>query len=206
MSKDDKSLVGKVGSLPLKAENVMDEETNAIVYQGATLRQLCVLFKMDISKVKVRIADIEPCGQRHGFPVYAIKDAASVLSDPRWPMDEWIKRMNHADLPMLLRKEYWAGMRSRQLYEIAAGDLWPTDRIIEMAGEMLKVIAMSARLAADQVERETGITVRQREVVNRLMDSMLANARDALEKHIKNRKPKDDSQVSEPVEAEDEDL
>lgn len=206
MSMDDKSLVGKVGDLRLKAENVMDEETNAIVYQGATLRQLCVLFKMDISKVKARIADIEPCAHRHGFPVYAIKDAASVLSEPRWPMDEWIKRMNHADLPMLLRKEYWAGMRSRQLYEIAAGDLWPTDRVIEMASEMLKVIAMSARLASDQVERETGITVRQREVVNRLMDSMLANARDALEKHIQNRKPKDDSQEGDLPEAASEDL
>jgi hypothetical protein len=172
-------------------EHQMDEESNAIIYQGVSLSHLVSIFKMDIRKVKARIAELQPIGKRANFPIYSLKDAAAYLVEPPYPIEEWIQKMNHADLPMLLRKEYWAGMRSRQIYQIAAGDLWPTDRVVDVVSEMLKTVSMSLRLASDRVDREVGLTHTQRELVIRLMDEALANAHAAVEKQLKDRKPVD---------------
>lgn len=191
---------------PRPMENMADEESNAIVYQGASLSQLVSIFKQDIRKVKMKLADLPPVGTRGGFPIYSIKEAARYLIEPIWPIDEYIKRMNHADLPMLLRKEYWSGMRSRQLYEIAQGDLWPTDRVIEHLSEVLKMISMSMRLAADAVDRETGLTPKQRAIVVRLMDETMANAHATLQKKFEDRKPKDAGADSGHDQAEDDEL
>lgn len=185
-------------------ETMMSDEANAVVYQGASLSQLVAMFKMDIRKVRAKIADLEPCGKRGGFPIYSVKEAARYLVEPIWPIDEYVKRMNHADLPMLLRKEYWAGMRSRQLYEMAAGDLWATDKVIEHVSEILKTIAMSARLMSDGVEREAGLTVQQRAIVTRLNDEMIANANRELQKMIEKRKQDASAHAGNPDQDDDE--
>lgn len=158
----------------------MDAETQAMLFEGASLSQLAQMFGQDVRKVKAKLHGCAPSDTRAGHPIYRIKDAARYLVEPIWGIDEYITRMNHADLPMMLRKEYWAGMRSKQIYEQAAGDLWPTEQVIDLMSGMLKTISMSLKLASDAVDREVGLTSQQRKTVISLMDSALANAHDKL--------------------------
>lgn len=165
-----------------------DAETEAMLFEGATLSQLSRLFTKDNRSTKAKLYGCQPCGTRAGNPIWAISDAARYLVEPIWPIEEYVKHMTHNDLPMMLRKEYWAGMRSRQIFEIAAGDLWATEKVQEHIIDILKTISMSLRLTADTVERETGITDAQREVIVRLIDDALANAhRDLKSKFSKER-------------------
>jgi hypothetical protein len=157
-----------------------DDDTKQMILEGCSISQLARLFKMDFQKVKRKIQPCQSCGERVGSPIYSVKEAARYLIEPIWPIDEYIARMNHADLPMLLRKEFWAGMRSKQLYEIAAGDLWQTDVVIEHLSDILKTVSLSLRLASDAVDREVGLDHKQREIVIRLMDEALGNAHDKL--------------------------
>lgn len=154
-----------------------DEETTAVVYQGASLIQLTGIFEMDMRDIKAKITGVvQPCGERRGHPIYKIKDVAPYLVQPPYDIDEFIQKMSVADLPTFLRKEYWAGMRSRQLYEKEAAELWPTSKVIEVVSSLLKTIRMSMLLARESVERETELTSRQRAIITRIVDNALEEA------------------------------
>ena len=154
-----------------------DEETTAVVYQGASLIQLTGIFEMDMRDIKAKITGVvQPCGERRGHPIYKIKDVAPYLVQPPYDIDEFIQRMSVADLPTILRKEYWAGMRSRQLFEKEQAELWPTSQVVETVSTLLKTIRMSLLLAREAVERETELTERQRAIVTKIVDNALEEA------------------------------
>lgn len=154
-----------------------DEETTGVVYQGASINQLAGIFEMEPRDIKAKITGhVQPCGERRSHPIYKIKDVAPYLVQPPYDMDEFIQRMTVADLPTFLRKEYWAGMRSRQLYEKDAAELWPTSKVIEVVSSLLKTIRMSMLLARESVERETELTSRQRAIITRIVDNALEEA------------------------------
>jgi hypothetical protein len=169
-------------------QKALDKETVAMMFEGASLTQLAQLFSQDVQKVKKKLHGLEPSNMRAGHPIYSVAEAARRLVEPQWPIDEYIKRMNHADLPVLLKKEYWAGMRSRQLWEEQNGDLWRTDYVIEHISDLLKSFALPMKLASDTVERETGLNPDQRKIIIRLMDQTLANVHKAAQEMLENRR------------------
>ncbi len=151
------------------------EETDAIVFQGASLIQIAKIFGMDARDVKQKLqgTSVKPSGERRGFPVYAIKDVAPYLVSPPYDLDEFIQKMSIADLPTILRKEYWAGMRSRQLFEKEAAELWPTSQVVDTVSSLLKTLRMSLLMSREAVERETELTDRQRAIITSLIDNSL---------------------------------
>lgn len=154
--------------------NAVDEDSEAILYQGASMAQICQLFGMDARDVKPKISgQVVPCGKRRGHDVYQIKDVAPYLVSPPYDLDEFIQRMTIADLPPILRKEFWAGLRSRQLYEKEDAELWPTSDVVDMVSELFKTLRMSLLLFRENVERETELSDRQRDIIVRLVDNSM---------------------------------
>lgn len=155
----------------------VDEETNAAIYQGCTINQLCEIFKMDARDLKPKIeGQVRPVGIRRNAPIYAIRDVAPYLVKPPYDIDEFIQRMSIADLPPILRKEYWAGLRSRQLYEKEAAELWPTSDVVDIVSTLFKTIRMSLLLTRETVEREAELSPTQRQIITRLIDNTLEDA------------------------------
>ncbi len=160
-----------------RESHLTDEESNAIIYQGATMAQICQIFGMDARDVKPKInGHVTPCGKRKGREIYSIKEVAAYLCPPPYDIDEFVQRMSIADLPSILRKEFWAGLRSRQLYEKEAAELWPTSEVVDMVSALFKTIRMSLLLTRETVERETELTDRQRDIVLRVIDNALEDA------------------------------
>lgn len=163
----------------------LDEESEALLYSGANITQLARIFKMDLRDIKAKLnGKIKPAGKRNGFPIYAIKDAAEYLASPIHDIDEFIQKMSIADLPTILRKEFWAGMRSRQLYEKEAAELWPTSDVIDTIAELLKTLRLSLLLSREGVERETELSQRQRDIIIRIIDNALEDAHRAATKRL----------------------
>ncbi len=155
----------------------LDEESSAMLFQGISLSQATTIFKMDIRDIKAKIEGrVRPCGERRQNPIYQIRELAPYLTKPAYDMDEFIQRMSIADLPMMLRKEYWAARRSKQLYELAAAELWKTSDVVDMVSTLFQTIRMSMLLTREAVERETELSPRQREIMTRLIDSALEEA------------------------------
>lgn len=150
-----------------------DAESQAGIYEGLNLSQMEKAFRMDHRQLVEKLKDCPPSGIRNGVAIWRIHEAAPHLVKPMYDVEAYIKRMNHADLPKNLTKEFWAGLKSKQDYELRAGDLWPTSKVVEKVGELFKLVRMTTLLTVDTLERQVELTEKQRSIVKNLMDGML---------------------------------
>ena len=158
-----------------------NEVTSALLDTGeASMAQIAKLFKTDAKTLPQRLRRLRPAATRSGVNVYSIRDAAAYLVKPGYSIEQYIRRMHANELPVGLMKEFWAGQKSRQSYEMQAGDLWPTSQVVSALGEALKELRQTTMLFTETVEREVGITEDQRKVLRRLTDGLIDDARKAL--------------------------
>lgn len=167
----------------------LDNESKVMLYEGLNLSQLSVVFRMDHRTLVEKLHGVEPSGHRGKAAIYTILDAAPHLVKPIYDIETYIKRMHHNELPKLLTKEFWNGQRSRQEYELKAGQLWPTTQVIEKVSELYKLVAMSARLATDNIERSTDLTDKQRDAINGIMRGMLEDLQRKIAENFKEPAP-----------------
>lgn len=163
-----------------RRRTAMDEDTGSMIFEGCNISQLAKLFRMERRDIQPKIRSVAPCGERGGYPIYFVHEVAPHVVKPIYDVETYIKRMNPQDLPKHLTKEFWAGQRSRQDYEARAGDLWPTDKVVEIFGEAVKVFRMSMLLMRDSLERETELTESQRSRIDTMVDSALNGLVEAL--------------------------
>ena len=180
-----------------------DDESMAMLYEGANMGQLAVLFKLDHRTLQKKLfeGNCKPVGKRGSAEIYSIHEVAPYLVKPVFDVETYIKKMDPRELPKILTKEFWAGLRSKQEYEARAGLLWPTEKVVEEVGELMKLVKMSTLLMQDAVERQTELTDRQRSIMQGLSRGMLADLMARIEKRFK---VPDDGELQE--EADDEEL
>lgn len=184
-----------------------DDETRAIIYEGCSLSQLATIFDLDNREISRKIHGLAPCGERMGYPIYKLSEAAVYLVPPnKRDISDAIKRMGPRDLPPSLTKEFWAAQQARADFEENQGDLWRTADVVEVLGEVFKTSRMSLLLMRDQVERQVELTDQQRDVIQALIDGVLNDMSNSLVKKFQNDNRRPGSQQWEdPDEAEEED-
>ncbi|ECV8069594.1 hypothetical protein ABQ22_24835, partial [Salmonella enterica subsp. enterica serovar Typhimurium] len=129
-----------------RRSNAPDADTEAMIFQGCNITQLAKLFRMERRDITPKIMDVPPIGERGGYPIYAVHEVAPYLVKPLYDVETYLRRMNFKDLPKELSKEFWAGQRAKQDFDIKAGNLWETEKVIEHFGEAVKVLRMSMLL------------------------------------------------------------
>lgn len=168
----------------------MEAAPNAF-YNGCTATELARLFRMPLQTVRDSIKDIPPCGMRGARQLYRVNEVAPRLirsqEDEVATVDR-ILRMHHTDLPKMLSKEYWYAQTQKQKYDVAAGNLWPTEDVIKLVGEAFKTIRLSLQLMSDTVERNEVLTEKQRQTILDLVDATLNDMREKLIHAFKNRR------------------
>lgn len=152
---------------------MLDAESQVMLYEGLNLSQLGILFHMDHRVLVEKLYACPPTGRRNNTDIWELHLAAPHLVKPIYDIESYIKRMHHNDLPKHLTKEFWAGLRSKQEYMKQEGDLWPTAKVVEVIGGLMKLMKMNVRLMADSVDRQAELTDRQRALVKGLGDNML---------------------------------
>jgi hypothetical protein len=167
------------------ANEPFDEETNSILFQGASVRQLAQMFHADPAVVTRKISGIVPVGRRRGANIYRIDEAAARLVKPGYEIERYIREMNHLDLPPMLGVTFWDGQRKRLTFEENNGDLWRTADVVHAFGEVFNTLRMSLMLMADAVERETSLTDTQRVALRRLIDGAMEDCRTRLTEKFK---------------------
>lgn len=154
------------------------------------MSELSILFKCDHRVLKEKMHGIAPCGKRGQALIYDISEVASRMGKlTEEQVDKAMRRLNHADLPKQLTKEYWAGKRSKQAYEREEGDLWPTARVVSEVGEMVKSLKMELDLLTDGIERNSEMTDRQREVAKQLVNGAKTNMLKRLKERFEDAEP-----------------
>lgn len=178
-----------------RRSNSNDIETEAMLFQGANITQLSKLFGMEKRDITPKIIDVFPVGKRGGYDIYSVKEVAPFLVKPLYDVETYIRRMSFKDLPKELSKEFWAGQRAKQEFDIKAGNLWSTEQVIEKFGDAVKVLRMGMLLIPDTLARQAGLTEAQRTVVQSSVDSMLTDLANALIKSFEEDTEDDDDEV-----------
>jgi hypothetical protein len=186
------------------ADNVTLAEA---IQEGLTVPKLALLFHQRRETVSRRLMEskVNPNGKKwKGGDRYYVHEAATALVKPKDGLEAYIRQMSHHDLPAQLTKEFWAGQRTKQQVELAAGNLWETEKVVAEVGELMKITKMSTLLMMDAVERQTELTERQRQIIKNLCHGMLEDLVKRVEERFK-PVPQEGKHVEQEV-ADDEDL
>lgn len=167
----------------------LDAESRTMLYEGLNLSQLGVAFRMDHRVLVEKLHGVPPTARKGNSVLYSIHDAAPHLVKPIYDIETYIKKMSHTELPKMLTKEFWAGQKSRQDYQLKAGHLWSTTTVVQKVGELFKLVKMSTQLATDNLERHTELTDKQRDVINNVLRGMLEELQSSIAKNFKEPKP-----------------
>lgn len=165
-------------------ERADDPETASILYEGATMRQLAIMFKMDPKVVMGKVSSLVPVGRRRGTAVYSVAEAAQRLVKPSYEIERVIMGMNHSDLPPMLQNAFWSAQKTRATYEEMIGDLWRTSRVVRLISVLFNSVRMALLLLPDTLEREAGLSREQRAVVRRVVDGAIIEGRKAIMKEF----------------------
>jgi hypothetical protein len=169
-----------------------DGTTNAMLFEGASISQLVKAFKMDARDVSRKMRNVQPCGERRGFPIYWLKDAAAALSPPKVSEEDilaYIGSMNFKNLPPALNKEVWNGLRARLRFEQEQGDLWLTERIQEVVATLMQTFRMGVLLMPDKLSRMEKLTPKAHEALRQFCDEMLADMQQRIAEAMESLEP-----------------
>jgi hypothetical protein len=169
----------------------LDANSRTLLYEGANLSQMEELFKIDHRTLVAKLHGLAPIGKRGQGMIYDVAEAAKRMATmTEDQVDTAIRRLNHADLPKALTKEYWAGQLTKQTYLEKAGELWSTTDVVTNVGEMVKALKMELDLVCDAVERTTELTPHQRELINMNIDGAKMNMLRRLQELFIDKLPK----------------
>lgn len=168
----DDDLIGVVADAP-------PEESVSIaladVYGGVSASWLAQVFGHDKNTIakKLATAGIEVVGRRNNGPLYRIPDAAAYLVKPKVDLVAYVKTLRPNDLPPMLNVAYWDAMLKRQKWEENAGDLWRTEDVLTVFGDLAFEIKTTVNLWVEEVDRREGLTNDQRKIITELSDTLL---------------------------------
>lgn len=173
------------------------EADSELVQTGlANQSQLAGLFKRD-PKAMTRLLDgLASKGERRGFKVYSIQEAAQRLVKPGYEVEEYLRRMHPSDMPPLLGKEFWNGQRARQAFEENEGDLWRTAEMVAVFAEAAQTMRTSMLLFRDALERDDTLTEEQSAKLQELIDGAIGDMMEALVERFSNYEPPEYAAIS----------
>ncbi len=139
---------------------------------GVTVSWLSQVFNMDPATVKKRLRDCPPMHRRKTGFTYDLKAACQYLVKPNFDIDQYMKTMKVSEMPTHLQEAYWSAMTKRQQWEEKAGQLWRTDAVLEVLGDVFQTIKFTMQLWPENIERSTGLSGDQRVMLVRMLDAM----------------------------------
>lgn len=163
------------------------EAISRMVAQGIAIPDLATMYGMSQEDVKEALALVKPIrGKQIRTAVYALWDALGALrgSDEGGvsaeQLADYISKMKPSQLPVALQEAFWSAQIKRQKFEEERGDLWRTAAVMKVISELLRVARQSMTLMVDNVDQQTALTPRQREIVRAIGDSVLADMRERV--------------------------
>lgn len=161
------------------------------ITQGATIHELAVAWKMDTRDIRARLRFVPPRGRRDGQEYWPLDQAAvylTRLTDDNADLVTRILNMHPDQMSKVMTKEYYAGLNSKLTYMERLGEVWATPAVVETASMIVREIRQRLILMPDQLEREAGLTDRQRETIQRNIDAALEQMRTILGNHLRARR------------------
>jgi hypothetical protein len=157
------------------------------VMGGVTVFWLAKAFGMEVSTVRKRIADCPPLARKTSGFIYSLSVAAQYLVKPKIDVKSYLEAMKPSDLPQQLQPSYWEANLKRQKFELTMGQMWVTEDVLEVFAEVFKTIKFSIQLWPDTLERQSGFSDEDREILITLADDLQDEIYQSIDKLAKER-------------------
>ncbi len=149
---------------------------------------LMQVWGMDRKTILKRLSELPPVGQHRGNqPLYDFRQAAQYLVTPRVNVAQHIKKMGVEDLPKALQKDVWDAKLKEQKWRLQAGELWPTEDVLEVLGEAFHRLKTTTQLWIDQLSEGHALPAEAREELTRMVDALQADLHHTLVEMPKER-------------------
>lgn len=154
-----------------------EEPSFTSIFGGVSINQLRTIFRISDMEIKRRLGDLEPVGKgRQGNPVYDLAEAAAKIVRPQLTpeaIDRYMRTVNHANLPPLVSKNYWDGLRSRERYREQTDELWETEDVVRLLSSVFQTIRATLVLLPDTMRAREDMTEAQFRFVTRIVDDAI---------------------------------
>lgn len=108
-----------------------------------------------------------------GLPLYDFAEAMSYCIEPKIDLMLWLKAQNAMSLPPHINKAFWDAMRSRQMVEERAGDLWRTADVLDVLARTALTIKETATLWIESLPDKDLLTTEQYESIRGAVNDLL---------------------------------
>ena len=178
-------------------------------HTGVGIDWLAGAFGMDRRRVRAKIAGLKPIGMsKRGpggeKPLYSLREAAGYLVPNNSAVSEAIRNMKAGDLPVDLQKDVWDARLKELQWRKLAGELWPTESVVEVLGDAFKNMKQSIQLWADNVESEIELQPEVRARIIEMADALQNDLHSALvAMPSKKQTPSVEAEVPKPSDGDD---
>lgn len=142
------------------------------VMRGVTVGWLAQALHLNHAVVKKKLAACPVLDRKKDGFVYDLKTALPYLVKPQFDIEEYLQTARIEDLPLRLQTEYWAAKNRRREFEEASGQLWRTEQIVTVFGEVFQTMKHTMQLWVQNLEATTGLSEVQRKVLTGMVDSL----------------------------------
>lgn len=173
MLRDHEDLIGDIPTDNIgETLSYKTEDINSVI-GGVSVSWLMRAFRMSRSKVESKLIACKPIGiGRRGVALYDLPEAASYLVNPRVDLDEYLKGLKPDALPERLREGYWNAMLKQQRWEEKAGQLWRTEKVLDVFSEVLQDMRTKLQLVPESIHRAAGLSEKQHRAATEVVDAI----------------------------------
>lgn len=168
-------------ALRLKAKSPTQVMSLDNVYGGVAVDWLCKVFSMSRKNVAEALRHC-PVLRYHqnGGAYYDLKVAAAYLVKPERELADVLGSLKADDLPEKLRESFWNAKIKEMKYRALAGELWPTEAVMEIFSDTFQLIASKSKLWVDDLEEMSELSDKQRKALTDMVDALMVELKEAL--------------------------
>ena len=165
-----KNQTGRATTISAPPPKKVSQVSNAV-----SITWLSKVFRLPRYKVISALVDCPVLKtSSNGAKLYDLATAARYLVDPVTDLDAYLQTIKASSLPEKLRETFWNAKIKEAKYRVMAGELWPTQRVMEVLSETFKTLKKTTQLWADTIEEDAeALTIKQRAVLTTLVDRLL---------------------------------
>lgn len=143
------------------------------VLNGVTATWLGQMFNMDPRTVRKKLAAVSPIGRgKGGADLWNFRIACQYLVEPKIDLNEYLQTIRPEQLPNKINRDYWDAKLKEMKFREEAGELWRTEKVLDVFAETLKHMRGCMNLWIDTVEKNATTTPEQKKVIKNLIDSL----------------------------------
>lgn len=157
-----------------QAKLSMTEAGAMLVQRGATPGWFAAVLGIGRTTVNRKLSAIAPKRTfRNNTKLYDVQECLPYLVQPH-DLKRHLMRMNPKDLPENLKREFWSARKLEQSVRKDAGELWPSEDVIAVFGELFKLIKNKATLWVDTVSQSDTLSNEQDATLRDCVDDLMS--------------------------------